>query len=294
MQVTKVWWDGDKLMAEPIDPATVYKDNEVAQPDSTCNKTLRAEGKGYPRTCRKCGKGPCIADLVQPEQEQWDAIPDAFNEWWNADYDDTGNPYRKDSPAYWAWSGWKAASKQPEQEPSCKNCRTESACRAKGQDLDVCSFYVPPPAAQQEPDAYGYARRLAEAIWQKHYKAAAPQWKPFDDLMGVLTQIDNMTAGLTTPTAAPVQPVAWQYRDAKDDGTWSAWLGCDKRLTESAWREVRPLYTTPPAAQRQPLTEDQIDDIWNRYCDEMGEASINDAYDIARAIEAANGIGEKK
>ncbi len=151
MQVTKVWWDGDKLMAEPIDPATVYKDNEVAQPDSTCNKTLRAEGKGYPRTCRKCGKGPCIADRVRPEREQFDAIPDAFNEWWDADYDDTGNPYRKDSPAYWAWSGWKAASKQPEQEPSCKDCQTESPCRAKGQDLDVCSFYVPPPAAQRQP-----------------------------------------------------------------------------------------------------------------------------------------------
>jgi hypothetical protein len=59
--------------------------------------------------------GKC--QYAQPEQEQWDAIPDAFNEWWNADYDDTGNPYRKDSPAYWAWSGWKAASKQPEQEP---------------------------------------------------------------------------------------------------------------------------------------------------------------------------------
>jgi hypothetical protein len=61
--------------------------------------------------------GKC--QYAQPEQEQWDAIPDAFNEWWNADYDDTGNPYRKDSPAYWAWSGWKAASKQPEQEPVC-------------------------------------------------------------------------------------------------------------------------------------------------------------------------------
>jgi hypothetical protein len=47
----------DKLIAEM-----------AAQPeqeqDSTCNKTLRAEGKGYPRTCMKCGKGPCIADLV--------------------------------------------------------------------------------------------------------------------------------------------------------------------------------------------------------------------------------------
>jgi hypothetical protein len=51
--------------------------------------------------------------------------------------------------------------------------------------------------------------------------------------------------------------------------------------------------TTQPAAQRQPLTDEEIDDIWNRYCDEMGEASINDAYDIARAIEAAHGIKEK-
>ena len=51
----------------------------------------------------------------------------------------------------------------------------------------------------QEPYEYGYARRLAETIWNQHYKAAAPQWKPLDDLVGVLTQIDNMTAGLTTP-----------------------------------------------------------------------------------------------
>jgi hypothetical protein len=51
--------------------------------------------------------------------------------------------------------------------------------------------------AQPEPDAYGYASRLAVAIWEQHYKGVAPQWKPFDDLMGVLTQIDNMTAGLT-------------------------------------------------------------------------------------------------
>ncbi len=28
--------------------------------DSTCSETLRAQGKAYPRTCRKCGLGPCI------------------------------------------------------------------------------------------------------------------------------------------------------------------------------------------------------------------------------------------
>lgn len=26
MEVTKVWWDGNKIMAEPVDPASVYSD----------------------------------------------------------------------------------------------------------------------------------------------------------------------------------------------------------------------------------------------------------------------------
>jgi hypothetical protein len=64
MQVTKVWWDGEKLMAEPINPASVYKE------DSICNKTLIAQGKANPRTCKKCGLGPCIADRVQPAQQE--------------------------------------------------------------------------------------------------------------------------------------------------------------------------------------------------------------------------------
>ena len=42
----------------------------------------------------------------------------------------------------------------------------------------------------------GYAQRLATFLWEKHYKKDAPEWKPLPDLIGVLTQIDNMTAGL--------------------------------------------------------------------------------------------------
>jgi hypothetical protein len=52
------------------------------------------------------------AAIEQAEQGQWDAIPDAFNEWWNADYDDSTNPFRLNSPAYWAWAGWSAANKE--------------------------------------------------------------------------------------------------------------------------------------------------------------------------------------
>ncbi len=61
-------------------------------------------------------------------------------------------------------------------------------------------------------DAYGYAKRLAEAIYQKHYRQDSPEWKPLDDTLGVLTQIDNMTSGLVNPL--PKQElVVWMYQD---------------------------------------------------------------------------------
>ena len=55
-----------------------------------------------------------------PQQQQaepvtWDKPSDSFNEWWNADYEDPANPFEKDSAAWWAWAGWKAA--QTVQEP---------------------------------------------------------------------------------------------------------------------------------------------------------------------------------
>jgi len=42
-----------------------------------------------------------------------------------------------------------------------------------------------------------YAERLATSLWEKHWKDDAPHWKPLSgDLIGILTQIDNMTVGL--------------------------------------------------------------------------------------------------
>jgi hypothetical protein len=65
-QVSKVWWDGEKLMAKPIPLVDFYQTVQ----DSTCNETLRAQGKAYPRTCRKCGLGPCIGAPKQPQAAQ--------------------------------------------------------------------------------------------------------------------------------------------------------------------------------------------------------------------------------
>ena len=61
-QVSKVWWDGEKLMAKPIPLEDLYQPVQ----DSTCSETLRAQGEAYPRTCRKCGKGPCIGAPKPP------------------------------------------------------------------------------------------------------------------------------------------------------------------------------------------------------------------------------------
>ena len=102
-------------------------------------------------------------DYEPAQQEQWDAIPDAFNEWWNADYDDTGNPYRKDSPAYWAWSGWKAASKQPEQEP---------VAWASDVEFDIETEVIP---------AKGKGRLGTSGLNIPLYTSQPPQRKPLTD-----------------------------------------------------------------------------------------------------------------
>jgi len=52
---------------------------------------------------------------AQDKLKQWDN--EAFNDWWDSDYDDSTNPYEKDTFAYWAWAGWQAALAQPAQEP---------------------------------------------------------------------------------------------------------------------------------------------------------------------------------
>ncbi|KQQ29416.1 hypothetical protein ASF53_19485 [Methylobacterium sp. Leaf123] len=47
-------------------------------------------------------------------------------------------------------------------------------------------------------EAERYAESLAVALWQKHWRENAPDWKPLTgDLIGILTQIDNMTCGLS-------------------------------------------------------------------------------------------------
>ncbi len=60
-------------------------------------------------------------------------------------------------------------------------------------------------------EAVAYAKRLAVFLHAKHY-AEVEQWRPLEgDLIGLLTQIDNMVSGLTrapSPPAGGGEPVA--------------------------------------------------------------------------------------
>lgn len=83
----------------------------------------------------------------------------------------------------------------------------------------------PAQAAQGEPaDALSYASRLATHMWERYWKDDAPDWKPFPHLLGVLTQIDNMTSGMERKQAVQgagdcgLMPLIDDYAKAVHDG----------------------------------------------------------------------------
>ena len=65
-----------------------------------------------------------------------------------------------------------------------------------------------------EQDNLEYAQRLATSLWRNHYLGDAPAWKPFDDMRGVLSQIDNMAAGLTRKLPE------WSQEPPKEAGSY--------------------------------------------------------------------------
>jgi hypothetical protein len=108
--------------------------------------------------------------------------------------------------------------------------------------------------------AHRLATQLACSLARKFYEA--PQWKPLPDLVGVISQIDNMTTDLTrthTQPAAQPDPVGWQERQQRSAAEWTPWYACPTPLPGAPRSstvggviyEWRPIYAAapPPAAQ---------------------------------------------
>ena len=101
-----------------------------------------------------------------------------------------------------------------------------------------------------------------------------------------IEKIGSAMKAIKEALAQPEQePVAMRF-----DFDGYGWLYIDNG-SGSNWKEkiknAEPLYTTPP--QRQPLTDEQIDEIYFKSSLEVANR-CDDIYDFARAIEAAHGI----
>jgi hypothetical protein len=97
----------------------------------------RRQGGGFP------AKRQMAADKL------WDKPSVAFDEWWNGDNDESTNPYRLESGAYWAWAGWKAALAQPAQDGKCGLCEEEqpfTGVCGGGKENPIALCFTPPAA----------------------------------------------------------------------------------------------------------------------------------------------------
>lgn len=85
---------------------------------------------------------------------------------------------------------------------------------------------TPAPAMPNGVEGLAYAQRLAVAIWSRNYREVSPQWEVCGDLMGVLSQIDNMVSGMSAADnrdAAGVLREAFAKGDAPTTGYEKYW-----------------------------------------------------------------------
>ena len=92
---------------------------------------------------------------------------------------------------------WRCASRNP--SPTDIDCTSDP----KGHWQDGGKVWVEDhdcslPEGEQigGEDALAYATRLVTLMAEKHYHDVSPDWEPLPDIVGVLTQIDNMVSGM--------------------------------------------------------------------------------------------------
>ena len=165
---------------------------------------------------------------------------------------------------------------------------------------------------QEIPESEVYKQE--PVAWEDVLGAIARGWthpenarKPMDVQLAVAIAKEIQDMYTTPPAAQPApaqKPLAWADEIIADlhalydsemiteNDSGDALIRLDAAIC--AVEEAEERHTTPPAAQpaqRQPLTDEEIEALWNAV---PNQALYMASKVFARAIEAAHGIGEKK
>jgi len=243
---------------------------------------------------------------AQDKLEQWDMPSEAFNDWWDSDYDDSTNPYEKDTFAYWAWAGWQAALAQPEQEPvedvmlyhddgtrivritAQRKPLTDEEIeqmRERTGDYDSFERCCPHDSDCAVHNMPAYPAGACDCTYKNTFNTP-PSAKIHEVCLKLAKQeLDKLTAENfgRTPNDAWTNKIVdvYHFFDSNPKA---------KNLTVLYTKAHQPKHDTPPAAQRKPLTDEAIQKVWDVASGAIPGWSRHIAY--ARAIEAAHGIKE--
>ena len=190
---------------------------------------------------------------------------------------------------HWAYKALAEAIAQAEKaEPvarieitKCKHTGEVDSWRFVGRPSKatdgVCDVYTVPPAAQPEPSCED--AKLAEAIMSECGRST-------EDTR-LLERITNRLACLRPPAAQPISRN--QVREIYMRHGFVIKDGLDD-LKEYVYSAADEIVKVALSAHRKPLTAKEVDECWRGLMPSGHGKSI---YDIARAIEARHGIGDK-
>lgn len=172
----------------------------------------------------------------------------------------------------------------------CPYCRNAATLGAVYYDQN-CVCCVKRMTAAPDP-ANSYARSIAVALHASHYPEVT-QWRPLDDTMGLLTQIDNMTCALvraeTAPTVVEPDRAMNAFTDAADlvDAMRQSKNNGEAVALVLKYRNACIAATPPRAAlTREQISELAVQEELLLICD-----NLDALVEIVAVVEQAHGIG---
>lgn len=132
--------------------------------------------------------------------------------------------------------------------------------------------------AAEEWNEYMYAKQLAQSIHDRCYPES-PQWEPLPDLMGVLTQIDNMSVGMDRKEEPKRVLTEWQRGEI---GSIIHQYACDDYNMKGALIAIDEILSEPEPPKYQPRENEAVlVDCDGRYLAGVFTRMVQDGYCVS-------------